>query len=156
MVWGGAPKTMSEKRKDKKTSTSPALPVTRVSKVSRVLNQARESLKLLETLEKETLAKAKTFVRKPISASSRGIANEKIAASLRALGVVTRTEFERLERKIDGYLTDLTDLKAAILGRKGQGAAAEVGVKTVDAADTAPTRARENRRPASAESFPNT
>ncbi len=53
------------------------------SKVSRVWSQARESLRLLETLEKETLARARTFVRNPLPRNRRRTTNDKILASVR-------------------------------------------------------------------------
>lgn len=86
----------------------------RVSKVSRVLSQARESLKLLETLEKETLAKARTFVRNPIPVSRKRLTNDKIIASLKSLGMATRTEVEQLERKVEALENELAALQAAL------------------------------------------
>lgn len=86
----------------------------RVSKVSRVFTQARESLKLLETLEKETLAKARTFVRNPIHVSRKKLTNDKIAASLKSLGVATRAEVEQLERKVEALQNELAAIQAAL------------------------------------------
>ena len=86
----------------------------RPSKVSRVLTQARESIKLLEVLEKETLAKARTFVRNPIRVSRQSLTNDTITASLRSLGVASRGELEKLERKVTTLEKELDALRAAL------------------------------------------
>lgn len=86
----------------------------RASKVSRVLTQARESIKLLEVLEKETLAKARTFVRNPIRVSRQSLANDTIAASLRSLGVANRSDFDKLERKVASLENELQALRTAL------------------------------------------
>jgi hypothetical protein len=86
----------------------------RASKVSRVLTQARESIKLLEVLEKETLAKARTFVRNPIRVSRRSLTNDTIAASLRSLGVASRSELEKLERKVATLESELHALHSVL------------------------------------------
>lgn len=119
---------MTEK---KKSSSTP-------SKMSQMLSQARESLKLLETLEKETIAKARTFVRKPLGANRKRLTNEKILTSLRSLGVATRSEVEALERRVDALQNEIVALNTAL---------AQAGTK----------RGKLPQRPApSAESFPNT
>lgn len=114
----------------------------RVSKVSRVLNQARESLKLLETLEKETLAKARNFVRNPIKLNRKPKEQkqDKIAATLKSLGVVSRSELERLEHKVDTLQTELAEIHAMLAQNTGIKRAAK------PAARLAPT----------SEAFPNT
>jgi polyhydroxyalkanoate synthesis regulator phasin len=119
---------MSEKKKS------------RVSKVSRVFNQARESLKLLETLEKETLAKARTFVRNPIQVGRKKKAkNEKFVVSLKSLGLITRSDLEKLDRKIEALQSEIATLREE-LTQSGK-------IKL----------AKTNSRPApSAEAFPNT
>ncbi len=72
-----------------------------VKKVSQVLNQAKESLKLLETLEKETLAKARTLVKLPIPKNTKNLTNDKILASLKKLGLATRAEVDVLRARVD-------------------------------------------------------
>lgn len=73
--------------------------------VSRVFSQARESLKLLETLEKETIAKARSFVKFP-----KGVVrtkkvsrttNDKILIGLKKIGVASRDEVESLRLRIE-------------------------------------------------------
>ena len=112
----------------------------RVSKVSRVLSQARESLKLLETLEKETLAKAKTFVRNPMRLSGKRLTNDKITATLKSLGVATRGEILELEQKIEEMRNELDEIHKSL---------AQTGALK--------RASKPASRPApSAESFPNT
>jgi branched-subunit amino acid aminotransferase/4-amino-4-deoxychorismate lyase len=110
----------------------------RVSKVSRVLTQARESLKLLETLEKETLAKARTFVRNPIKVDRN---TERLAASLKSLGFATRAEVERLEGRIEELQAEVTGLREAMASSQSSKKGANKATAT---------------RPPSAEAFPNT
>lgn len=81
-------------------------------KMSQVFNQARESLKLLELLEKETIAKAKTFVRNPLGVDRKKLKEEKITASLRKLGVATQDELEALRLRMDR-------LEAALAAQSG-------------------------------------
>jgi hypothetical protein len=68
----------------------------------------------LETLEKETLAKARTFVRNPIRLSRRSLTQDRLAASLRSLGVAGRGEIERLERRISTLEKELRELYSAL------------------------------------------
>ncbi len=84
-------------------------------KVSRMIDQARESFRLLEALEKETLAKARTFVRNPIRLTQRSHTHDRIAATLRSLGVVSRVEHERLARNVAALESELRALKADAL-----------------------------------------
>jgi len=65
--------------------------------VSKVLSQAKESLKVLEALEKETLSQiknAKNLVKMPNT-------NERILSSLRKLGVATQAEVDELKARIE-------------------------------------------------------
>jgi hypothetical protein len=70
-------------------------------RVNKVIDQAKQSLKILETLEKETLAKAKDFVKIPISGDPRKMTNEKILASLKKLGVATQAEVDSLRLRVE-------------------------------------------------------
>jgi polyhydroxyalkanoate synthesis regulator phasin len=90
-------------------------------KVSKVINQAKESLKILETLERETLAKAKSFVKIPSAADGRRLTNDKILASLRRLGVAAQSEVDALRARVEKLEGDLA---AAATPRKSKAAAA--------------------------------
>ena len=63
--------------------------------------QARQSLKILEALEKETLAKAKNFVKIPIPGDPKKMTNDKILSSLKKLGVATESEVESLRLRVE-------------------------------------------------------
>lgn len=68
--------------------------------VSKVFDQARKSLHVLRTLEKETLEKARTFVRIPSAAERKQLTQERILASLKKLGVATQSEVDALQVKV--------------------------------------------------------
>ena len=70
-------------------------------KVSEVFTQAKESLKLFEALEKETIRKAKKLVRIPPAAERRKLTNDKILASLKKMGVATQDELNSLLLRIE-------------------------------------------------------
>jgi hypothetical protein len=72
-----------------------------VRKVSQVLDGARQSLKLFESFEKGTIARARTLVKIPTGAESRRLRDEKILASLRKVGVATNAEVEALRMRIE-------------------------------------------------------
>lgn len=92
-------------------------------RVTRVLNQARESLKLLGTLEKETLAKARSFVRIPSAAERKRMRNERILSGLQRVGVATQNELANLEKKVHRLETALGNKKSTSSTGKGSKAA---------------------------------
>jgi uncharacterized small protein (DUF1192 family) len=75
------------------------------AKVSQALNQARESLKLLEILEKETLAKAKTLVKNPLKS--------KRVKPVEAPALVTLEEFNLLKNRVAELEAQVETLKSA-------------------------------------------
>jgi polyhydroxyalkanoate synthesis regulator phasin len=82
-------------------------------RVGKVIKQAKQSLKILETLEKETFAKAKTFASMIPSASSgsdaaKKMTNDKILSSLRKLGVPTQAEVDALRARVEKLEAELT------------------------------------------------
>ncbi len=88
---------MSEKKK----------PFSAKQKVTHAFKQAKESLKILGTLEKETLAKARSFVRIPSARERKKMTNDKILSSLKKLGVATQSELEALQSKVAALETEL-------------------------------------------------
>lgn len=82
------------------------------AKMTQVFNQAKESLKLLETFEKETLAKAKTFVKIPIPGNPKTLTNETILASLKKIGVCTQHEMDSLRLRVEKLEGELASLKS--------------------------------------------
>lgn len=82
-------------------------------KMTEVFNQARSSLKVLENFEKETLARAKTFVKIPVPGNSKSLTtNEKILASLKKLGVSTQDDLESLRLRIEKLEGELASFKS--------------------------------------------
>jgi polyhydroxyalkanoate synthesis regulator phasin len=80
-------------------------------RVGKVIKQAKQSLKILETLEKETFAKAKTFASMIPSGGSdaaKKMTNDKILSSLRKLGVPTQAEVDALRARIEKLEAELT------------------------------------------------
>ncbi len=69
--------------------------------ISKILKQAKDSLKLLEMLEQETVAKAQKFVKNAIPKDRAKLADEKILAGLRKLGVATQGEIKALKERLD-------------------------------------------------------
>ncbi len=67
------------------------------------LKQAQDSLKVLESLEKELLARAKNLSTLPRRLPMA--ADEKIVASLKSLGLATQSEVKALETQVNS-LTD--------------------------------------------------
>jgi hypothetical protein len=98
-------------------------------KVSKVITQAKESLRILETLEKETLAKAKSFVnvKIPSAADGRRLTNDKILTSLRRLGVATQSEVDTLRARVEKLEGDLA---AASAPKRSKAAAASANAET--------------------------
>lgn len=77
-------------------TTSPG----KVSSVNKVIQQAKASLKLLETLEKQTIQRARTFVKNPLPKHRKRLTNEKILTSLRSLGIASRQEVRELAERV--------------------------------------------------------
>lgn len=80
-------------------------------KVAEVFNQAKESFKVLETLEKETFAKAKSFIKMPNAKERKRLTNDRILHSLKKLGVATHSEIAALEKKIQSLEMELSSQK---------------------------------------------
>ncbi len=71
--------------------------------VSKVLSQAKESLKVLEALEKETIAQIKNVknnIKLPSAEERKKLTNDKIVSSLKKLGIATQSEVEELKARI--------------------------------------------------------
>jgi polyhydroxyalkanoate synthesis regulator phasin len=81
--------------------------------VGKVIKQAKQSMKILETLEKETMAKAKSFASLASAIPGTGsdaakkMTNDKIISSLRKLGVPTQAEVDALRARIEKLEAEL-------------------------------------------------
>ncbi len=63
-------------------------------------NQANDRLRVLKALEKDTLSKAKSFVKAPSAELRSALTNEKILQSLQKIGVATKNEVEDLKARV--------------------------------------------------------
>jgi tRNA(Ile)-lysidine synthase TilS/MesJ len=77
-------------------------------RVNKVIDQAKQSFKLLEALEKETFARAKEFVKIPIYGDPKKMTNEKILASLRKIGLASQAEVDSLRLRVEKLEAQLT------------------------------------------------
>lgn len=83
-------------------------------KVTQVLNQAKESFKILEGLDKSSLSKALHFVGIPSSAERKRMTNEKILSHLKKLGLATQSELTELQIKVEALQTVAKQAKQQI------------------------------------------
>ncbi|MBL7715681.1 MAG: hypothetical protein JNL01_09455 [Bdellovibrionales bacterium] len=83
--------------------------------VNKVINQAKESLKVLEALEKETLAKAKVLVnvKLPNREETKKLTNAVIIENLKKLGVATQSEVETLKSKISALEEQIAQISSS-------------------------------------------
>ena len=102
------------------------------------LQQAQDSLKILETLEKEVLERAKAFSRLPRRLPRA--ADEKIVASLKSLGMATQDDLTTLEERMtllterltaaESQLTAIAQAKAAKTARTAKAMSTEAQTQT--------------------------
>lgn len=72
-----------------------------------LLSQAKESVKVLEGLQKEGLDRAKNYMQIPSKELAQKLTNEKVIAGLKKMGLATKTEVRDLERKVEELATEL-------------------------------------------------
>lgn len=75
--------------------------------LDKVLAQAKDSVKVLEALQKEGLARARSMMQMPSAELARQLTNEKVVASLKKLGLATRSEVRELEKKVEELASEL-------------------------------------------------
>ncbi len=79
--------------------------------LDKVLAQAKESVKVLETLQKEGVARAKALIQNK-GLPHFSLPNEKVLSnSLKKLGLATRNEMRDLEKKVEELATQVSKLK---------------------------------------------
>ena len=89
---------MSQKLNFKKTK----------EKMDKIVAQAKDSVKVLEALQREGLARARSIISQiPARDVAHKLTNEKIVASLKKLGLATRSEVRELEKKVEELATEL-------------------------------------------------
>jgi BMFP domain-containing protein YqiC len=70
--------------------------------------QAKQSLKIFESIERDTFAKAKTFASiLPSSDDAKKMTNDKILSSLKKLGVPTQAEVSALRARVEKLEAEL-------------------------------------------------
>jgi small-conductance mechanosensitive channel len=75
--------------------------------LDKILAQAKESVKVLEALQKEGMARARSMMHLPSKDQAQKMTNDKIVASLRKLGLATRSEVRDLEKKVEELASEL-------------------------------------------------
>ena len=68
------------------------------SQILKVLSQAKDSLKVLQEIEKETIARARSWV--PDLEEQKKQTNAKILSGLKKMGVATQDEVQALSAKV--------------------------------------------------------
>lgn len=77
-------------------------------KINKVLAQAKDSIKVLDSLQKEGLARARSIMKQvPAKDMAQRIANERVVASLKRLGLATRGEVRELDKKVEQLASEL-------------------------------------------------
>lgn len=71
-----------------------------LKKTIELIQQTKESLKILSIFEKETVAKVGNYIKIPNAAERKRLTNQRILSSLQKIGVATHEEVEVLEAKI--------------------------------------------------------
>ncbi|MGK5089110.1 hypothetical protein WDW86_16255 [Bdellovibrionota bacterium FG-2] len=70
--------------------------------ITKRIEKTKESLiKLLEMLEQETVARAQKFVKNAIPKDRGKLADEKILAGLKKLGVASQSEIKAIKDRLD-------------------------------------------------------
>ncbi len=76
--------------------------------LDKTVNTAKESIKVLETFGKEGLEKARQVAKNlPSAEFAKSVAEDKLKAALKTLGLATRVEVENLEQKVEELATEL-------------------------------------------------
>lgn len=73
--------------------------------IEKLFGQAKESVKVLELLQREGMAKARSMMPSP--EETLKMTNEKIVSTLRKMGFATRDDVRQLERKVDELASEL-------------------------------------------------
>ena len=73
----------------------------------KLLAQAKESVKVLETLQKEGVARARAVLHMPTKELAQSLTNERVVATLKKLGLATRTEVRDLEKRVEELASEL-------------------------------------------------
>lgn len=72
--------------------------------LEKLVAQAKDSVQVLEALQKEGVARAKEYIN---SEKASQLANEKLVSTLKKLGLATRIEVRDLEKKVEELASEL-------------------------------------------------
>lgn len=84
--------------------------------IEKIVAQAKESVKVLEALQKEGMARAKSMVHIP----TKDEATEKFIGALKKMGLATRDDVRALERKIEELASELRTQMSKMSGGGGK------------------------------------
>lgn len=76
-------------------------------KIDKIVVQAKDSLKVLESLQKEGLSMAKHLVELPVADKTKKFTNEKIVKNLHKLGLATTDEINELDKRLKELSAEL-------------------------------------------------
>lgn len=76
-------------------------------KIDQLLEQAKESVKVLESLQKEGVNRVRSILQGSSKDLAQKIANEKVVASLKKIGLATRAEVRELEKRVEDLASEL-------------------------------------------------
>ena len=76
-------------------------------RVDKILGQAKDSLRVLDSLQKEGISLARSFIEIPVASRTRKFTNDKIVKNLGKIGLATREEVRALEKKIENLASEL-------------------------------------------------
>lgn len=85
--------------------------------LEKLVAQAKDSVQVLEALQKEGVARAKEYIN---SEKASQVANEKLVSTLKKLGLATRTEVRDLEKKVEELATELRGQISKVQRAKSQ------------------------------------
>lgn len=85
--------------------------------LEKLLAQAKDSVQVLEALQKEGMARAKEFMN---SEKASQMANDKLVSTLKKLGLATRTEVRDLEKKVEELASELRGQISKVQRTKSQ------------------------------------
>ena len=86
----------------------------------KLLSQAKESVKVLETLQKEGLARVIAAI--PSKDEAQKITTDKIVSALKKLGFATQEDLQNLEQKVEDLATELRSQITKAKKQNGQNA----------------------------------
>ncbi len=76
-------------------------------KLDKFVGQAKDSLKVLESLQKEGMSMAKHLVELPVADKTKKFANEKIVKNLHKIGLATTDEIKELDKRLQELSAEL-------------------------------------------------